>query len=96
MAKKRPKLEYEEPVTAVELETRLQGEAGRRLRRRIDQSGPFSSEIRSAALIEQATGFLAEALELSIDGARKVLIEDAAVRGLTLLQAAQQILRRED
>ena len=94
MARKRRKLEYEEPVTAVEIESRLRGEAGRRLRRRIVRSGRFSIEIRSATLVEQATDFLAEALKLSIDDARDVLVQDAAARGLTMVEAAQRILRR--
>ncbi|MDX6233486.1 MAG: hypothetical protein QOH68_2510 [Nocardioidaceae bacterium] len=95
MARKRLKLEYEEPVTAVELETRLRGEAGRQLRHRIDKSAPRSIEMRSAALVEQATGFLAETLQLSIDEARQVLIEDAAARGLTMVEAAERVLARK-
>lgn len=95
MARKRRKLEYEEPVTAVELETRLRGEAGRQLRHRIEHSAPLSIEMHSAALVEQATGFLAETLELSIDEARRVLIEDAAAGGLTMAEAAERILGRQ-
>ena len=96
MARKRLKVEYEEPVTAVELETRLSGEAGRQLRHRIEQSAPLSIEMRSATLVEQATGFLAETLQLSIDEARQVLIQDAAARGLTMVEAAERVLARED
>jgi hypothetical protein len=95
MARNRRKLEYEDPVTAVELESQLGGDAGRRLRRRIEQSGRLSIEIRSMMLVEQATGFLAEALQLSIDEARDVLIQDAAARGLTLVEAAHRILGRK-
>ena len=47
------------------------------------------------ARVEQATGFLAEALGLSIDEARDVLIQDAAARGLTLGEAAERLLDRE-
>ena len=95
MARRRRKLEYEEPVTAVELETRLPGEAGRQLRQRVEQFAPLSIEMRSAALVEQATGFLAETLQLSIDEAREVLIHDAAARGLTMVEAAERVLGRK-
>jgi AmiR/NasT family two-component response regulator len=96
MARKRRKLEYEEPVTAVELETRLRGGAGRQLRHRIEHSAPLSIEMRSVALVEQATGFLAETLQLSIDEAREILLQDAAARGLTMVEAAERVLARED
>ena len=95
MVRKRRKLEYEKPVTTVELESRLRGETGRRLRDRIEHSGPFPTEVQASALVEQATGFLAETLELSIDEARDVLIQDAATRRLTMTEAAQRILERE-
>ena len=95
MARKRRKLEYEAPVTAVELDSRLGGDAGRRLRQRIEQSGHFSTEIRSLLLIEQAIGLLGEVLEVSIDEARHVLIQDAAARGLSMAEAAQRILGHE-
>jgi AmiR/NasT family two-component response regulator len=95
MARKLRKLQYEEPVTAVELETRLRGEAGRQLRRRIEESAPPSIGIRAAALVEQATGFLAETLQLSIDEAHEALLQDAAARGLTMAEAAQRILGRD-
>ncbi len=95
MARKRRKLEYEQPVTAVELETGLPGEAGRQLRQRIEQSRPFPMEIRSAALVEQATGYLAETLHLSIDAAHGILVQDAATNGLTMEEAAKRVLRRE-
>ena len=95
MARKRRKLEYEEPVTVAELETRLRGEAGRQLRHRIEQSAPLSVVMRSAALVEQATGFLAETLQLPIDEAHEVLVQDAAARGLTMVEAARRILGRE-
>lgn len=100
MARKRRRLEYEEPVTSVELTNRLGGISGRRLRRRIERSGhvppEVEVEIKSKARVEQATGFLAEALGLSIDEARDVLIQDAAARGLTLGEAAERLLDRED
>ena len=95
MARTRRKLEYEAPVTAVELDSRLGGDAGRRLRQRIEQSGHFSIEIHSLTLIEQATAFLAEVLQLSIDEARQVLVQDAAARGLTLAEGARRVLGRE-
>ena len=95
MARKRRKLEYEDPVTPVELDSRLGGDAGRRLRQRIAQSAHVSIETPSWMPVEQATGFLSEVLELSIDEALQVLVQDAAARGLTMAEAAQRILGHE-
>ena len=94
MARKRRKLQYEDPVTPVELTDLPSGRAGRRLRRRLERSGRLASEAESQALVEQATGFLAERFELSIDEARDMLIQDAATRGLTMREAAERILRQ--
>lgn len=86
MTKKRRKLEYERPVTAVELTNLPSGSVGRRLRSRLD---------RSHVLVEQATGLLAEKLHVSLEEARDVLIQDAAARGLTMRAAAERVLHRK-
>ena len=96
MVKKRGKLTYEVPVTKVEQSALVGGTAGRQLRRRIEKSGRPTYDIESQALVGQAIGFLAEERELSIYEARDVLIDDAAARGLTLREAAERILSRED
>jgi len=95
MAKKRRKLKYEEPVTKLELNTRLDGAARRRLRRRIARSARIPSELESQARIEQAVGFIAESRLVSIHEARDVLSQHAAEGGLTMGEAAEQVLRRE-
>ncbi len=96
MVKKRRKLEYEAPVTKVELTNQLGGMPGRHLRSRLECAGHPLEQIRSLALIEQAVGFLAESRQLSIHEARVALIHDAAERGLTVEEAAERTLRPKD
>lgn len=96
MAKKRRSLEYENPVTTVERTNRVGGGAGRRLRTRIEESRQISTDTVTEALLEQATGFLAEVRQLSADEARDVLIQDACVRGLTMREAAERLLQHRD
>lgn len=96
MAKKRRSLEYENPVTTVELTNRLGGGAGRRLRTRIQESGQTSADAETQSLVEQATGFLAEVRQLSFEEAHDVLVQDACVRDLTMREAAERLLRHRD
>ncbi len=96
MVKKRRKLEYEEPVTKVELTNQLGGLPGRQLRSRLERTGHPAEHIRSLALIEQAVGFLAESRQVSINEARHALIHDAADRGLTMRAAAERIIQLKD
>lgn len=95
MVKKSRGLEYEEPVTPVELTARLGGSAGRSLRSRIDKPGQASADGESQGLVDQATGLLAERCQLSTEEARDVLVQDAAGRGLTMREAAERLLLRE-
>jgi len=95
MAKKRRKLNYEEPVTKVERSARLGGSAGRRLLGRMGRSDRLLYDAESQALVEQAIGFLLDSQGSSVDDARNVLIQEAADRGLTMREAAERVLRRE-
>ena len=70
--------------------------AGQRLRRRMEKSTRIGRRAESQALIEQASGFLAETRRLSIADARSLLEHDADTRGITLLEAAKRVLHGED
>ncbi|VXB12214.1 ANTAR domain-containing protein [Aeromicrobium sp. 9AM] len=96
MVKRRRRLAYEEPVLRDGQNTAVGGLPGRRLRRRMAKSTRIAQQVESLALIEQATGFFAETLELSIDEARAVLTEEADVLGITMREAAERVLKEHD
>ncbi|VXB52364.1 ANTAR domain-containing protein [Aeromicrobium sp. 9AM] len=96
MVKKRRRLPYEEPVMKDKQNAPVGGLAGQRLRSRIAKSTGIGRRAESQALIEQATGFLAEKRHLSIADAREVLAHDADTRGITMHEAATRVLNGED
>jgi hypothetical protein len=96
MVKKRRRLPYEEPVMKDKQNAPVGGLAGQRLRGRMARSSRIAQQTEILALIEQATGLLAESRNLSIADARGVLAQDADTLGITLHEAARRVLPGQD